>query len=245
MSEMQQQLFEILHSEFSKRKAKNQAYSVRAFARDLQVGTTSLADFFQRKRQLSVRSVMAISRKIALPDNLLEKVSVKGKARSKSRDILNEEKMRMLSEWYYLALLNLAKIKNVSSDVDHLAARLGIDKDKIARAVSDLEKLNMVSTSDNLLVRTSQPIGTSQDVPSQAIRNLHKSFLAKASQSLDGQHVGEREFGIEVMAINPKKMAMAKVLLQEFLDNLSSCMERGERQKVYAFCFQFFNLENN
>ena len=243
---MQQELVKLLKNDFINRRDKNASYSLRAFARDLGIGPTSLSDFFQGKRLLSPRNAKAVCERLMLSP--IEQDRVLGQ-KEKPKDgneriFIQEEKLRLISEWYYMAILNIAHTENNNSQVDHISARLGVGTPEIEQALNDLENLGLIKRKDGKLIRTKNPIGTTQDIPSAAIKKMHRSLLTKALATLDATHVREREFGATVMAINPKKLPQAKALLHEFRDKLALCLEKGPRKKVYVFNFQLFNLES-
>ena len=54
----------LLKDELQKRKEKNRSYSLRAFARDLGIGATSLSDLFNGKRKLSPKNVTKVMDKL-------------------------------------------------------------------------------------------------------------------------------------------------------------------------------------
>jgi hypothetical protein len=241
---------QLLADELSDRKSKNSFYSLRAFARDLKIGSTSLSDVLGGKRNLSKTNIEKVSEKLMLsPEHrkFLIGELYKGEPSSISteqerRDLLEEDSFKLISNWYYLAILNLANIKGNSSSPVWIGERLGISTIEASTAIERLCRLGLLSIKNDKLIRTGRPIVTTHDIPSAAIRKAQHQLLDMAKISLDSDSVERREFEFEVMAINPKKINKAKNLVNEFLDKISDCLEKGPRSEVYALGFQLFPL---
>ena len=95
---------------------RNPAYSLRAFARDLGVGSTSLSDFLASKRRLSKTSLARISEVLAWsPEECKQALIENKKGRveqpQEERLQLAEDEFRLIADWFYLAVLSLAEIK--------------------------------------------------------------------------------------------------------------------------------------
>lgn len=56
----------MLNEEFEKRKARNSAYSLRAFARDLGVSKTTIGEVINGGRRLSIHNIEIVARKLEL-----------------------------------------------------------------------------------------------------------------------------------------------------------------------------------
>ena len=106
MSECQK----ILLNELNIRKEKNAMYSLRAFARDLEIGSTSLSDVLSGKRLLSKKNLEKISETLSLSPLEIEflKGELKGNYTARSaieveRLQLEEDSFRLIADWYYFA----------------------------------------------------------------------------------------------------------------------------------------------
>ncbi len=241
----------LLESELQVRKNKNAQYSLRAFARDLGIGTTSLSDVLADKRKLSAKNIQKIGESLELNEKELQKIFEE--LREFNRLISPEEEVKntitdqdfsLISDWYYFAILNLAKVENTQGEAKEISYRLGLDIHISEMALLKLIKMELISIEDGYLKRTSKPLTTSYDTPSEAIVTHHKGKLALASKALDHTDLKDREFGSKTLAINPKKLEKAKLLLRKSLLKVEKILETGELTEVYTLNHQLFPLRD-
>lgn len=240
----------LLTEEYLQRKNRNPMYSLRAFARDLGVSKTSLSDLFTRKRKLSRSNVMKVIEKLSMPPTKRELLfsELKRKPLKSSNEdeiskvMLEEDVFRLISDWYYIAILNLIKTKYNKANPALVAAKLGISKLEAETAIERLLRLKLIEEKNGRYVRTSLPITTSRDIPSAAIRKYHRDNLKLAELSLDNDEVNLREFSSMTMAIDPSKLPMAKDLLMKTKRKIEKILESGIPTEVYTLTFQLFPL---
>ena len=236
----------ILNRELEDRKSRNPSYSLRAFARDLGIGSTSLSDVLAQKRKLSKRNIEKISSKLSLSpievDLLLREI--KGPFRKTKKEIerleIEEDSFRLMADWYYLGILNFAKLEDNHANPVHIAKRLGISVEKSQLALDRLIRMNLIEIREGMLVRTSNPISTTYDVPSRAIRKHHRDNLHIAESSLDHDEVFIRNFNSVTMAIDPSRIPEAKVILQKTVEKIEKVLEVNDPTEVYTLSFQLF-----
>lgn len=242
---------EILMQELSARKQKNSAYSLRAFARDLGIGSTSLSDCLSQKRKLSKTNLRRIAEILRMSPLQMDKLMGESKSSisettDRDQEIqrlqLAEDSFRLIAEWHYLAILNLAKIRNNQGSSDWVAQRLGIAHEQAATAIARLQRLGYLDIKRGKLVRTSLPISTTRDIPSNAIKQHHNDNLKLAETALWSNEVADREFSSVTMAVDPKKLPEVKELLMKAKRKAASILSRGDTKEVYTLSFQLFPL---
>lgn len=243
----------ILQDQLSKRKERNKFYSLRAFARDLGIGSTTLSDVLAQKRQLSKSNIIKISEKLSLSPLEIERLNLErlGKKQSQTKQEIQriqliEKEFKLIAEWYYLAILNLAQLKNNKSNSLWISKRLGITKEEAKLALTTLHEMNFIVTKKGVMCRTAFPLSTTHDIPSRAIRKYHREVLYKAIDILDNEKVDtlDREFSSTTMLINPNQLEKAKKVLNETKYKVEKILESGERTSVYNFTYQVFPLDN-
>jgi uncharacterized protein (TIGR02147 family) len=238
----------LLIQELQFRKSRNTSYSLRAFARDLGVSPTALSDFLNGKRQLSKTNLLKISESLNFSPLQKEKLLFQ-KSKSKGSEkadaerlILAEDTFRVIADWYYLAILNLAKLKNNHGTPEWIAQRLAITTGDARVALDRLSRLGFIKIKRGKLHRTTQALGTLRDIPSLAIRKHHTDNLSLASEALHHVPVELREFSSTTMAISVSQLAKAKDLLMKSKHKVASVLEKGDADAVYVLSFQLFPL---
>jgi uncharacterized protein (TIGR02147 family) len=74
------------------------------------------------------------------------------------------------------------------------------------------------------------------------LKKHHEQSLDLAKESLFRDDVKKRDFTTVTMAIDPKKLSMAKERIRKFEDELSDLLESGHRTEVYRLSMQLFPL---
>ncbi len=239
----------ILLQELALRKEKNPSYSLRAFARDLGIGSTSLSDVLASKRLLSPKNIDKISSKLAISPVTREQLHLERLNKPQSplpavqqRIQLEEDTFRLIADWYYLAILNLAKIKNNQANPRWVANRLGISKSEAETAIERLVRMGFLSIDKGKLTRTTLPLSTTRDIPSAAVKKHHLDNLKLAAKSLENDAINEREFSGQTMAIDPRKLPEAKDLIMETKRKIAEICESDDPTEVYVLSYQLFPL---
>jgi uncharacterized protein (TIGR02147 family) len=239
---------DLLNNELSLRKTRNSAYSLRAFARDLGVSPTAISDFLNGKRQLSKTNLQRICDSLNLSplqkETLFEskKNLIINDEEETQRMILADDTFRVIADWYYLAILNLAKIKTNKANPEWIAERLAISIENAADALERLSRLGFIKIKRGKLHRTAQALGTLRDIPSYAIKKHHSDNLELAKEALHNVPVELREFSSTTMAISVSQLAKAKDLLMKSKHKVASVLEKGDADSVYVLSFQLFPL---
>ncbi len=220
----------LLQAAFQERKEKNPAYSLRAFSRAVGISPTTLCKVFRYERNLSPRNLKRLSAFLELSPFEVEKLSVKGlgklKKESRNRQ-LAEDEFHIISDWYYFGILNLAKTVGCQADARWIAKRLGLSNVEASGALRRLLRMGLVKQLGRRLIRTSEPIHTTTDIPSHALKKFHRQQLALAIQAIQHVPVDKRTITSVTMAIDPARIPMAKQKLAEFRECLSDFLEGG------------------
>ncbi|WP_374077421.1 DUF4423 domain-containing protein [Bdellovibrio bacteriovorus] len=237
----------LLLQELAKRQMRNSAYSIRAFARDLDVGVTSLSDVLAGKRSLSKSNVQKVMEKLLISPLEKEQIwshykETSARTEVDDRTMLDEDTFRLIADWHYIAILNLAKLKTNSAKPEWIAERLNIKKDEAEVALERLFRLELIKKVRGRMERTVKPLTTSNEIPSAAIRKHHSQNLRLAEESLHRDPVTTREFGSVTMAVNPEKLPQAKEILLKTRKKIASLLEEGDVSEVYTLSFQLFPL---
>lgn len=236
----------VLLNELSLRRSRNTLYSMRAFARDLNLGVGSLSEVLSGKRELSKNNLVKVLQNIdlqpELKNSLLKKESVKPQTSEDVHRLLLDDQFRLISDWYYIAILNLAKLRVNKASPKWIATRLNIELYQAIEALERLQRLGLLKITKQRLVRTSQPLTTSSDLPSTAIRKHHAQNLLLAEKSLHRDSVHLREFASVTMPVNLKNLPKLKALLLKTRKKAADLLEDSHATEVYTLSFQLFPL---
>jgi uncharacterized protein (TIGR02147 family) len=257
----------VLKNEFAERAGANPHYSLRAFARTLNLSPPRLSDILRGRYGLSKRAAIAIAKRLGY--NKSEQTAfaclVESKhARSRiGRDRANAElqafrkrgpvqdfqleAFRVISDWYHFALLELTYVKDFQSNPAWIAKQLGISISLVKDAIGRLKKLDLLIETQGKLTAPDLTLDVPGGVPSSALKNFHRQILNKAIQAIDEQSVEERELSSVVIALRNDQLPEAKKMISDFRKNFLNALGSNvavarDKNQVYFFSNQFFSL---
>ena len=244
---------EIVRAEYLKRKRRNSHYSMRAFAKALDIPSGRLSEILAKKRRITEKMGLHIADKLALSpverQSFLkticsEKASKKEKQQGhRDYQLPNFDNFYFTSDWYHYGILALLRTKNFKPCSRWIAQRLGISKLEIEEAMDRMVRLQVLEKTDEGWQRKIGTIKTTEDIPSAALKKAHMETLERAILSLDDVPVQERDLSSVTIACNPNRLAEAKDRIRKFRRELADFLESSEdKTEVYELSLQLVPL---
>ncbi len=242
----------LLKVHFLELKAKNSAYSLRAFSRKLGVSAGTLSLIMLGKRKSSLKLARKIADAMMLdPQERSEVLGTFIKEQIPSSNLGNEEhylqlssdQFRVISEWYYFAILNLVKTHDFQPNATWIAHRLGLSESNIQQALEKLKKLGFLIEKNGKLLRAKPKYRTTDDINNLALKKSHFETLDLAKDALLEYDVNQRDYTWLTFAFDTRKMQEAKILIRKFQDEFLDLIEKeNENDQVYRMAIQLFPL---
>lgn len=257
MTPERQRVVDLLRAEIDLRQRKNPAYSLRAFARDLETPAAVMSLVLQGKRPLTAEKALqwsellklsgakksellaAVSREVGVR---LDPVHRKTRAIEEKMDYfkLQMDQFALLSDWWHFGLMNLVKLKDCPQSPPEMARRLGIRTEDCIEALERLERLGLMSKSADRWVRTERPVETPTDIPSEAIRSFHRQNIRRALDSIEKHAVEDRDVTSIMVATSKDRLEEAKRRIRLFRKELAAFLEEAEPEVIYSLNVQLF-----
>ena len=252
---------QMLRDEWESRRCRNSAYSMRSFARDLEVSPPFLSRVLSGAKGLSPDRADSIARVLNWThqkrSSFVLLVRFDSAKSTMARTELGEEVARLnatdvyrpvaidifkaMSEWHHNAILELVTLEDFSPSPRWIARCLKIGEVEAAVGLERLQRLGLLRYENDRFVQGAAFFSTG-DVPSESIRDFHKQMLLKAADALDTQSLDERTVSGVTVAIDVAKFPIAKEMIAKFRRDLVALMNSGAKQEVYHFAVQFFRL---
>lgn len=262
-----QEATQYLRLELENRLRRRPHYSLRAFARDLQMSPAALSDFLGGKAGLSRERSLAVAKRLNLSvdhvDHFCDLVGAKHARSKEERSVLRLrarhrvrarsselalDHFQTISEWHHLALLELVNLDTKYHSVPAAARALGI-KPSVAKAAAErLERLGLLVREGKGRWRTASPSTTvgNQVTPSAAIRSFHRQVLERALIALDEQDISERNFETSFLSIRRADLPEMKAELQRrFVEIMKKYHQRDGKDALYAMTAQLFRVDSS
>jgi transcriptional regulator with XRE-family HTH domain len=224
-----------LQSELVRRCKENPRYSMRAFARSLQMDFSTLSKILQGHRKLGPRATGRIARKLGLkPDEIQSLVAPLAGTKRPGNDDYSQvasDAFEVISDWHHFAILELMRVEGFRPDAKWIAACLGISLAETRDALARLQRLGMlvIHGTDGKWIDASAPKTTviTPELTSAAQKKLQKQILEKSIAALSEEPISVRDHTAMTMAIDPSKLPDAKERIKKFRRSLSKFLSRG------------------
>jgi uncharacterized protein (TIGR02147 family) len=250
---------ECLNRELTQRLSRNPGYSLRAFARHLEVSSSSLSRALSGKRSLSVPTATRIARKLRLSPReratfigSLSKAAKSEQSENLEESIhhLDEKRFRIIADWYHFAILEATYLKNFNFDPKSIAAKFGITVLEASMAIVRLKETGLLEQSGKAFRKTEKTIWAKigDDFSSDALIEHQKQCLSLAIDATAAVPFAERAVSTMTMPIDRKKVNLAKVMIEEFAMDLCRTLSTGDVSDIFQLTINFHSLlkrENN
>lgn len=237
-----------LQSELLERCRRNPRYSLRAFARALQIESSALSKILRGRRRLSDSMLTRLSVQLGLsPEQLsyYRNQQLESGSGMVSFHQLTIDTFHIISDWYHYAILELIRLDGFQSKPQWISNRLGIGIPEVSAALERLERVGLIQMNDDGEVVSVPKSHThiKDGFTDAAVRNFQKTMLEKASVALEEVAIQNRDHTGMTMAINTKRLPEARHLIKKFRRELSAFLEQDpEKDEVYQLSVALFPL---
>lgn len=254
---------EYLKLELENRLKRRPHYSLRAFARDLEMSPAALNDFMKGKAGLSLERALFVSKKLSLTsehadhfvdlvaskhartkaDRATAEIRAKNRIRSQTSE-LSLDLFKSVADWQHFAILELVDLDPKFHSVKALSKTLNLSVPKTKTSIERLVRIELLDVSEDLWKTTSPKTYIGKQTPSEAIQTAHKQFLEKAADALNEQDIAAREFQTGLFTIRADDIPALKEELQlQFRKTIQKFTQKPDKDALYCLGQQFFRLD--
>lgn len=265
---MERSYRDILSQHFHDRTMGNPSYSMRSFARDLEIPPSTLSEVLNGKKGISVERSKALAVKLRLPNwqvdlfcDLVAKEHAKSpKLRSEAKDrlrniaqenqvqIINQKALSALASWVDLAILEMTYLDEFNPKSEWIASRLSVPEATVIKSFARLKvaKLIEVDSKTGKWIDVSPLFSTTDGVASESIRDFHRSVLNLGLKKLENTDVKARTVKSVVFSISKDNISKAQAIMDKAIAEIVSIADQSSQQRSDVMCFsaQLFSLLN-
>ncbi|WPU66624.1 DUF4423 domain-containing protein [Peredibacter starrii] len=239
------------------KQSLNPKYSLRAYARDLNIHPSILSLAIKGERTLTEKDAQLVLNKLQLtPENeILFRNSMKSDPSVIDKVKINRHYQRqvfilesdfhepIITDWEFMACLELFDFKDFEVTIDNVSKKLNISMVRAKEVLDILVEKKLIMLDEELRYQKIHVnVSTTADVPSQAIRQSHYNALEMAKEKLKTTPMELRDYSTITLAIDPNKLVEVKSMIRDFRQKIISLMNETDRSEVYRFSFQVFPL---
>lgn len=220
----------------------NSQFSLRAFARLVDVSPAVLSRVLSGKRKLTFKLAVRIADALVLdPQERSELYSFFSSHKGEDdlqTDVagieLTIDCFNAMKEWYHYGITQLLLMEGFSEDPKWIARMLSISEIEAKMAIDRLLRLEILDRDKNgKLFKTSFHLTTTTEVASAGIRHFQKQILEKSIYSLEHDDISTKDITSVTIAINENKISEAKKEIAKFRKKMAEFLTEGEKTRVY------------
>lgn len=254
---------EYLQEELGKRTSANPSYSKRAFAKFLEIGTSTLCEVLQGRYNLSLDYAQKIALKLGMKPaevdyffllvqfqatknaemraHLFQKIQQQSKRKKiVPKDI---DQFRVISEWYHLAVLALVDVERGRFCAATVSASLGISLRDADAAIQRLVRLGLLIAQGPTFTKSAEHIQFRSREANLALQKFMLAMLERTKNEIQEGSAAERITGTETLAFSAEQLPAAEKIIEDCFQKILALSEAGKSHThVYHLGIHFFKL---
>jgi uncharacterized protein (TIGR02147 family) len=249
---LNQNFRDLLKNELIQRINKNKKYSLRAFAKNIEIDPSLLSKILREQRPISIKLIEKIGPKLNLnPQEIdwfrqLELVAQKSK-NSIQFNPIEQDHFEIISDWFHFAILELMNVHDFRNDFNWISKRLGIPVYEFKSAVDRLHRVGLLKVNSNGdwedCSNNHRTFNLGPEYTSGAHRYAQKQILELSLMALEQIPIQERDHSSIMMATNLKKLNTAKMMIDKFRHDLCKFLETTDKkERIYQLSVSLFPI---
>ncbi|AGH95409.1 TIGR02147 family protein [Pseudobdellovibrio exovorus] len=252
-----------LIDEMQERSLRNKRYSLRAFARDLNFSNSRLSYILNKSAGISLDTARKMAKSLGLSDMEREyfvNIVQANYGRSKKLRVAAAERVNsqikrrnfklfktnfsgLLSEWYYMPLMELVILKKAKS-LKSLSAILGVKEVVVKKALRQLvDNGYLLQKNDDTYEKVNEFLKIDSFTPSEQIRNFHKQIIKRSASEIERQQIANRKYMSAVFGFKKDQLQEARQEIERMqMEFMQKFAVSDSADSVYCVSMQFFEL---
>lgn len=245
----------VLKNEFQARKDQNPEYSLRSFALEIDLHSSSLSMILNGKRRLSGRLAQKVCSKLELspvdktlfiestfPLHSLDQIEIYNDHYADEKTmIIDDSYFSVIAEWEHYVVLRLFDLDNFEMTPENAAIKLGVTQKRILEVIQNLLNAGLLTEDNGKLIPFQGYIRTTEDTPSDALHASHLETLEIGKTKLEISPE-LRDYSSSTLAIDRNKIVEAKAIIREFRKKMAALMSTGNKTDVYQLSIQLYPM---
>lgn len=223
----------------------NEAYSMRAFARDLKIDNSALSKIINGKRSLGRKVIERLSYELDLAPEQIEYYLSNASEDLNDFQQITLDSFSIISDWYYYGILELIRLDEFNSDPKWIAKKLGLNINVVQEAIERLERVGLIEITNGNIIDISG--GKSTNIPKSktayAFKKLQKQLLEKALSAVDEVDYEKRSNTSMTVAVDLEKLPEAVDEIKKFRRKMGKILGGSNKhESVYNLSIALYPL---
>lgn len=257
-------LSEILSTIFDRRRNKNTSYSLRAFARDIQLSPSRLSEVLNGAKGLNADTAHLIATHLKLKpqekkfflDTILAYASRNKQVRELAKERIEKlrrsklllelqvDQFKIIADWYHPAILELTQLSTFENNYHWIANKLGLTYAQTKTAVERLKKVGLIQILADGQWQVNPDAYQTFSKSSSAVKQFHTEVLEKSLHSVKNDLPNDREMQAMILAIPKSELSNFSAKMRDFLRECWEDINGIPKDELYSFSIQLTPIQN-
>jgi uncharacterized protein (TIGR02147 family) len=243
---------EYLRGEFKTRSMSNAQYSLRSFARTLDVSPAGLSMILSGKTPVTLSFIEKTAPKLKLKTEQVQDFQLQlliertnPVLQSREFEFIDADTFAVIKEWYHYAILNLMRTKDFQQKPAWIARRLGVTLPEVQTAIEKLQKVGLLQIKNGKWIDNSSQFTshTNNKKFSEAAKHNQIAFFSKARESIEKDDFEKRNHTGSTIALSLSDLEDAKQMITKFRKEFMSRFDKKSgADEVYQISVGLFSL---
>lgn len=243
---------QFLQAELARRCARNKQYSLRAFAKFLQLDHSTLSQLLRGKRRLTERFIRRCGMRLGLDADAVEEFVRAEQHAATSDDMALGEVRRLASDtaslvadWEHYAILEMVRLREFRPDSRWIARVLGLTVDEVNVALQRLLRLGLLTMdeSDQWTDRTGDSTASIRGFTQAALQRLVHQSREKLLETVGRPNSSRSVFSETTLGVPADRVAEIADRIERFRREIHSLVQKaGPPDEVYRLEISFVPL---
>ncbi|MEZ4815958.1 MAG: DUF4423 domain-containing protein [Bdellovibrionota bacterium] len=246
---------EALLDNFERIRKKRKSYSLRSYAKDLDILAPTLSNVLRGKRSLSfyaaIKAVEHLklnpTQRAAFIESVLgdkkqnSSISKSNASLKKALVLKSSIHDEFVSDPIYFSVLSYLNTDKGDKSSKGIARAFSVSQLKVGHVVTRLLEAGLLRLKGGELVLTTSAFSSTDNIPSEAIRKAHRATLNSALKKLDEVSIKHRDYRSLKMPFSKSSMPLVKKEMKLFMEKIYRIASKEkDKDEVYELALQFF-----
>jgi uncharacterized protein (TIGR02147 family) len=227
---------DLLNTHLEARKQRNIHYSLRAFARDLDVNRNSLSKSMSDQAKLGAKSCEKLKSALELSDTEYLKLLFDNGLHFADEAIkeIAAETFETINHLKHFTILSLLQNKAVDWSAEEIHSHVDFELDEVKKILKTLVDNELIEYDGRYFRRIYETFRTTSNISSTSIRSYHKENLERAIECIDNVDMELRDISAISFLTNKENIPKIKEEIKNFRRKLGQLAYDKQGEDVYS-----------
>ncbi len=221
---------DFLQEQYLQRLNRNSAYSIRAFAKNLQISDSALSQMIRGKPKITNRTIEKLGLTLGLELNQIKQFC-ENENQSFSFSPLKQDQFEGCTTWMYDAILEMTRLNDIELTPKKVAELLDINIYEAKAMIELLMRTGQLSIDDDgkwVDVAGNTTSSLDANYEHESLKRYQLSILKAVEESIKNTHIEFKDHSSLLIAAEQKQIPLIKEKIQKFKQEIAELVDSNK-----------------